>query len=256
MKKRILATVVIAAAMSMTINAAPFDEMKTISIADKLIVDVPADWELEEQASPSAAIPDYWKYESDDATVYLMIFDTELAAEALEIEVSSLEDYYNVNYAMIDGYFSSDFDNAEYEMVESYDCGGLTLTGTTGVATGQINGEDKTGYMYMCYNSGLWYYIEIVSPHDPESDLGTRYKYLLEDFMTNAHPTIINGDVYDDADTVRKVQEELSNYGHPCTADGIMGPSTAEELKAYQADAMLSVNGVITDEVLESLEIP
>ena len=95
-----------------------------------------------------------------------------------------------------------------------------------------------------------------MSPHDPESDLGTRYKYLLEDFMTTAHPTIINGDVYDDADTVRKVQEELSNYGHPCTADGIMGPGTAEQLKAYQADAMLSVNGVITDEVLESLEIP
>lgn len=256
MKKRILATVVIAAAMSMTVNAAPFDEMKTISIADKLIVDVPADWELEEQASPSAAIPDYWKYESDDATVYLMIFDTELTAEALEIEVSSLEDYYYVNSAMIDGYFSSDFDNADYEMIESHDCGALTLTGTTGIATGKVNGEDRTGYMYMCYNSGLWYYIEIVSPHDPDSDLGTRYRYLLDDFMDTAHPTIINGDVYDDVETVRKVQEELSNYGHPCTADGIMGPGTAEELKAYQADNFLSVNGVITDEVLESLEIP
>lgn len=256
MRKSILASIVIAASMSMAVNAAPFDDMKTVNIADKLTVDVPADWELEEQEQPSDAVTDYWKYESDDATVYLGIFDNEAAAEALEIEVYSLEDYADINYALIDGFFASDFDNEDYEMVENHSCWGLTLAGVTGVGTGKINGEGQSGYMYMCYNSGLWYYIEIMSPHDPDSDLGTRYRYLLDDFMDTAHPTIINGDVYDDADTVRKVQEELSNYGHPCTADGIMGPGTAEELKAYQADAMLSVNGVITDEVLESLEIP
>ena len=254
MRRSILASIVIAAAMSMVVHAAPI-ETQTVNVNDKLLIDLPAEWEMEKQEPMANTVTDTMTYEGDGISVELHIFDNDAAAEALEVELSSLEDYTDVNFALIDGFFYSDFDDADYELIESHDCGGLTLTGTTGIATGKRDGEDYTGYIYVCYNSGLWYFIEFFANCEPDSDLGKNYSAFLDDLMTNAHPTIINGDVYDDADTVRKVQEELSNYGRPCTADGVMGPGTAEALKAYQADNMLSVNGVITDEVLESLEI-
>lgn len=66
--------------------------------------------------------------------------------------------------------------------------------------------------------------------------------------------TEIEGTQYTDASIVRMVQEALNNNGYDCgTPDGAAGEKTQYALKAYQTDKKLNVNGVITDELLNSL---
>jgi len=66
--------------------------------------------------------------------------------------------------------------------------------------------------------------------------------------------TEIEGTQYTDASIVRMVQEALNNNGYDCgTPDGAAGEKTQNALKSYQTDKKLNVNGVITDELLNSL---
>lgn len=69
---------------------------------------------------------------------------------------------------------------------------------------------------------------------------------------TEAAPAV----TYTDKTTTKVVQEALNKAGYNCgTPDGIAGSKTGEAIKAYQTEKGISVNGVITDELLESLGI-
>lgn len=62
--------------------------------------------------------------------------------------------------------------------------------------------------------------------------------------------------VYSDNVTVKLVQESLNALGYDCgTPDGVAGRKTTEQINAYETAQGLTVNGVITDQLLESLGI-
>ena len=58
---------------------------------------------------------------------------------------------------------------------------------------------------------------------------------------------------YKDATTIRIVQQALNEAGYNCgTPDGLIGGKTTE---AYQTQKGISVNGLVTDELLQSLGV-
>ena len=64
------------------------------------------------------------------------------------------------------------------------------------------------------------------------------------------------GTIYTDKTVVKVVQEALNVAGYNCgTPDGIAGAKTGEAISAYEKEKKLNVNGVITDELLDSLKI-
>ena len=68
--------------------------------------------------------------------------------------------------------------------------------------------------------------------------------------------TEIVGTQYSDSATIKIVQKALNDAGYNCgTPDGVAGSKTTEQIKAYEKDKKLNVNGVITDELLESLDV-
>lgn len=61
---------------------------------------------------------------------------------------------------------------------------------------------------------------------------------------------------YKDATTVRIVQQTLNNVGYNCgNPDGVPGGKTTEAITKYQTDKGITVNGLVTDELLQSLNI-
>lgn len=68
--------------------------------------------------------------------------------------------------------------------------------------------------------------------------------------------TEVVGTTYTDAATVKIVQTALNEEGFDCgTPDGKAGAKTTEALKAYQTSKGINVNGVITDELLETMGV-
>ena len=61
---------------------------------------------------------------------------------------------------------------------------------------------------------------------------------------------------YSDKSTVLLVQQTLNKLGYNCgSADGVAGAKTRDQITAYETDNGLTVNGVITDQLLESMGI-
>ena len=61
---------------------------------------------------------------------------------------------------------------------------------------------------------------------------------------------------YKDATTIRIVQQALNEAGYNCgTPDGLIGGKTTEAITAYQTQKGISVNGLVTDELLQSLGV-
>ena len=80
----------------------------------------------------------------------------------------------------------------------------------------------------------------------------TEEKIELPDHVANADTSV----QYSDQATVKLVQETLNAAGYNCgTPDGVAGKKTTEQINAYETAQGLTVNGVITDQLLESLGI-
>lgn len=61
---------------------------------------------------------------------------------------------------------------------------------------------------------------------------------------------------YSDSTTIKVVQQALNSAGYNCgTPDGVAGGKTTEAITKYETDKGITVNGVITDELLNSLNI-
>ena len=61
---------------------------------------------------------------------------------------------------------------------------------------------------------------------------------------------------YKDSATIKVVQQALNSAGYNCgTPDGVAGGKTTEAITKYQTDKGITVNGIITDELLNSLNI-
>ena len=61
---------------------------------------------------------------------------------------------------------------------------------------------------------------------------------------------------YKDATTIRIVQQALNDAGYNCgNPDGVAGGKTTEAVTKYQTDKGLAVNGQVTDELLQSLNV-
>lgn len=61
---------------------------------------------------------------------------------------------------------------------------------------------------------------------------------------------------YKDSATIKVVQQALNSAGYNCgTPDGVAGGKTTEAITKYETDKGITVNGVITDELLNSLNI-
>ena len=74
----------------------------------------------------------------------------------------------------------------------------------------------------------------------------------LPDNVANADTTV----QYSDKSTVKVVQETLNAAGYNCgTPDGVAGAKTTEQINKYETEKGLAVNGIITDQLLESLGI-
>ena len=59
---------------------------------------------------------------------------------------------------------------------------------------------------------------------------------------------------YSDRATVKLVQEALNSKGYNCgSPDGVAGSKTTEQISAYEAAQGITVNGIITDQLIESL---
>ncbi len=77
-----------------------------------------------------------------------------------------------------------------------------------------------------------------------------------EEQETEEVSTEVVGTTYTDQTTTKIVQEALNKKGFDCgTPDGVAGSKTAEAIKSYQKENKINVNGVITDELLESLGV-
>ena len=74
----------------------------------------------------------------------------------------------------------------------------------------------------------------------------------VSDDIANADTTI----EYNDIATVQMVQIALNEAGYNCgTADGKAGPKTREQISLYQTGNNLTVNGLITEQLIKSLGI-
>lgn len=74
----------------------------------------------------------------------------------------------------------------------------------------------------------------------------------LPDNVAGADTTV----TYSDAATVRLVQQALNAAGYNCgNPDGVPGAKTAEQISAYETAKGLTVNGAVTDQLLQSLGI-
>ena len=74
----------------------------------------------------------------------------------------------------------------------------------------------------------------------------------LPENVANADTTV----TYSDAATVRLVQQALNAAGFNCgTPDGVAGTNTSAQISAYETAKGLTVNGAITDQLLQSLGI-
>lgn len=61
---------------------------------------------------------------------------------------------------------------------------------------------------------------------------------------------------YQDATTIRIVQQALNEAGYNCgTPDGLAGGKTTESITSYQTAKGITVNGLVTDELLQSLGV-
>lgn len=61
---------------------------------------------------------------------------------------------------------------------------------------------------------------------------------------------------YKDATTIKIVQQALNDAGYNCgTPDGVAGSGTSSAITQYQTDKGLSVNGLVTDELVQSLGV-
>ena len=61
---------------------------------------------------------------------------------------------------------------------------------------------------------------------------------------------------YKDATTIRIVQQALNDAGYNCgNPDGVAGGKTTEAVTKYQTDKGLTINGQVTDELLQSLNV-
>lgn len=70
----------------------------------------------------------------------------------------------------------------------------------------------------------------------------------------NRENTNISITEYTDQNTIKKVQQALNDKGYDCgTADGIAGQKTKNAINAYESASGITVNGIITDELLQSL---
>lgn len=59
---------------------------------------------------------------------------------------------------------------------------------------------------------------------------------------------------YKDESTIKIVQQALNDAGYDCgTPDGLAGNKTSAAIRQYQTDKGLSVDGLVTDELLQSL---
>ena len=59
-----------------------------------------------------------------------------------------------------------------------------------------------------------------------------------------------------DSDLVKQVQEALNSKGYDAgTADGIIGPRTNTAIEKYKKDNNLSIDSIIDEELLESMEL-
>ena len=77
-----------------------------------------------------------------------------------------------------------------------------------------------------------------------------------EEGSTEALQTEVVGTEYTDSSIVQIVQKALNDNGFDCgTPDGVPGSKTSESIKMYQKEKGINVNGVITDELLESLGV-
>lgn len=61
---------------------------------------------------------------------------------------------------------------------------------------------------------------------------------------------------YKDVTTIRIVQQALNDAGYNCgNPDGVAGGKTTEAVTKYQTDKGLTVNGLVTDELLQALDV-
>lgn len=74
-----------------------------------------------------------------------------------------------------------------------------------------------------------------------------------EDYENRENANISTSE-YTDQNITKKVQQALNDKGYNCgTADGIAGQKTKDAINAYESASGITVNGIITDELLQSL---
>lgn len=73
------------------------------------------------------------------------------------------------------------------------------------------------------------------------------------EYVENVQQEVVE---YKDATTIKIVQQTLNEAGYNCgTPDGLAGSKTVEAITAYQTAKGITVNGLVTDELLQSLGV-
>lgn len=166
----------------------------------------------------------HFKYDGEDVLITL-------------IDVNEDEGYFeNIVFAAYSnsGYFATIF-------ISLYD-DDSTMEHSKGITTGLLD-EFTAGDDCSIISDGIIYTFSVVNNN-------FLYGIRSENYKNNSTATT----EYTDQNTIQKVQQALNDKGYNCgTADGIAGQKTKDAINAYESASGITVNGIITDELLQSL---
>lgn len=222
------------------------------SVGDRVVVSVPARWSMETFDPKSSLFYETKRYD-DERKGYSFSCSVLATEEAVEDfgRKSTPQELLGYDRAIVDASTETDFD--AWREIDS------TMEGTTAYSktTGKKDGETRTAFYEVGFRNGAWYRLTMTCVGDEASKEAKGCSLLFDEIRKTLYTTEVVGDVYNEDYVVRAVENELTSLGYleEGKADGILGSNTDAALRKYQKEKGINVNGVVTDELLDAMNL-
>ena len=262
MWKRIIClalTLMIAFAVPASAEIYVEDGMKLYYIADQLILQLPEAWEQEDDTDfflDSIKEAETTFYKDGECVCRVVILKPNLFEADLG-DIRESDDQFEFNDGMSYSILCSLFGVDEIECQESFSFGGISGSGVSLIASGELDGATTTIEAMSVYQNAVWYAVILYAEGDMNSVAARGNTELLNLVEMTTYTTVVDGEVYEDEETVRAVQVALNDNFIDCPVDGQYGPNTEKAIREFQETAWdyMNINGVITDSLLDGLNV-